>query len=94
MSELKISKPLVVTDRGFVSTSTFKHTEKILKTDNIDYRIFSKVPPNPLDKDIEKAITFYENEKCDGLIGLGGGSPMDAAKALSVMVVNKGKVAV
>ncbi len=93
LSELIIKKPLIVTDRGFVSTNAFKHAEKILRSHRIDYRTFSEVSSNPLDEDIEKAITFYKNEECDGLIGLGGGSSMDAAKALSVMVANEGKVA-
>lgn len=93
LSELIIKKPLIVTDRGFVSTNAFKQAEKILRTDRIDYRTFSEVSSNPLDEDIKKAIKFYKNEECDGLIGLGGGSSMDAAKALSVMVANEGKVA-
>lgn len=93
LSELKIRKPLIVTDNGFISTNSFKHTEKVLNTDRINYRIFSEVSPNPLDQDIEKGVSFYKNEGCDGLIGLGGGSSMDAAKALSAMVTNEGTVA-
>ena len=73
LSELKIRKPLIVTDNGFISTNSFKHTEKFLNTDRINYRIFSEVSPNPLDEDIEKGVSFYKNEGCDGLIGLGGG---------------------
>jgi alcohol dehydrogenase class IV len=51
------------------------------------YRSFTDVHPNPLEEDVEAACRAYAAEGCDGVIGLGGGSARDAAKAVRLKVV-------
>ncbi len=85
-------KPLVVTDPGMLNTDVFPKVEAVLKAGNVDYAVFSDVNPNPLDSDIDKAVAVFKAENCDGLIGLGGGSALDAAKVVQVLAAHGGRV--
>ena len=87
-----IKKPLLVTDPGMLDTAVFPKVEGILKAAGIEYAVFSKVNPNPLDSDIEKAVAVFKAQCCDGLIGLGGGSALDAAKVVQVIAAHGGRV--
>jgi len=87
-----IKKPLLVTDAGMLDTDVFPKVEIILKDAGISYSVFSGVNPNPLDSDISKAVEVFKNQRCDGVIGLGGGSPLDAAKVIQVLAAHGGRV--
>lgn len=87
-----VAKPLVVTDPGMLKTDVFPRLEAVLKAAGMDYAVFSEVNPNPLDSDIDKAVAVFKAESCDGLIGLGGGSALDAAKVVQVLAAHGGRV--
>jgi len=87
-----IKKPLLVTDAGMLDTDVFPKVEIILKDAGISYSVFSGVNPNPLDSDISKAVEVFKEQDCDGVIGLGGGSPLDAAKVIQVLAAHGGRV--
>ena len=63
---------------------------KILEEAGIDSAVYDRVAPNPSDAQVMEAAEFARNEKCDMLIGLGGGSAIDTAKAAAIMVNNPG----
>lgn len=88
LAETGVRRPLLVTDPGLVKTSAFASVEEVLKKTNQSYSLFSGVHPNPLEEDIEIAGKQFRDEKCDGVIGLGGGSAIDAAKAITVRVAH------
>jgi len=92
LKEVGIKKPLLVTDPGMIKTTVFPKVEKILKDSSTEFGLFAKVNPNPLDSDIQKAVDVYKEQNCDGLIGLGGGSALDAAKMVQVIAGHGGKV--
>lgn len=92
LKEIGINKPMVVTDPGLIKTNVFSKVQDMLENAGAAYGVFGEVHPNPLDEDIGKALETYRAEGCDGLIGLGGGSAMDAAKAVGVLAVNNGSV--
>jgi 4-hydroxybutyrate dehydrogenase len=79
----KVHRPLLVTDSGLPGTEAF-----YLVVDAMDrvwpgaYQKFTDVHPNPTDEDVEEAWEAYAQGDCDGVVGLGGGSALDAAKAL------------
>ena len=54
--------------------------------------VFSGITGEPTDSMIMQGLDLYKREKCDCLIGFGGGSPLDAAKAIGVMAVSPGKL--
>ena len=90
LKEIGISKPLLVTDNGLIKTDAFKSVEKVLKDNGVSYVIFSDINPNPFIEDVEKAAEAYKANNCNGVIGLGGGSALDAAKIVPVEVCNPG----
>lgn len=90
---LGVKKPLIVTDPMMEKTDAFKSILKVLEAKSIEYRVFSGVQPNPHDVDVENGVGVYQSADCDFIIGVGGGSPMDAAKALAVLVGEGGDIA-
>ncbi len=90
LKEVNIHKPLVVTDPGLKATEVYGTTKAVLKDSATPFAVFGDVRPNPLDEDVEKALDVYRSNGCDGVIGLGGGSAMDAAKVVPVLVANAG----
>ena len=63
--------------------------EKQLAKNEISVVLFSDVEPDPPIEEVEKAGKVYQDEGCDGLIAVGGGSSMDAAKAVGAAVAKQ-----
>ena len=89
---LGIKQPLIVTDSGVVKAGLLERATAPLKAASMEYAVFDRVEPNPAIALVDEATEFYHREKCDGLIGLGGGSPMDTAKAVGVTATNGGSI--
>ncbi len=88
IAKLGIARPLVVTDRGLVASGLVSDVCKQL--DNAS--LFDRVQPNPTEEDVLLGLDRYQNAKCDGIIGLGGGSPIDTAKAIRLLATHPGKL--
>ena len=83
----KVRRPLLVTDSGLLKTEAFHLvTEQMGRVWPGTYVQFTGVCPNPTDEDVEHAWGAYVQGDCDGVVGLGGGSALDAAKALRLKV--------
>ena len=86
----------VLGDKAFIITGknsskkngSLDQTKFALESLNIDYLIFDEVEENPSLETIEKAAAIGKEEKVDFIIGVGGGSPIDAAKAVGVFIKN------
>ncbi len=89
IKELWGSKALIVTDRGIVNSGMLEGIKGILSKDSIEFVIFDEVEPNPLDTTVEKATDMAIKEGCNVVIGIGGGSSMDSAKAVAMRVTNR-----
>ena len=61
-----------------------------LKEQGIEAVVFDRILPNPIETHVMQAAEFARNENCDFVIGLGGGSAIDSAKAIALMVKNPG----
>jgi choline dehydrogenase len=85
-------RPMLVTDQGLVAAGLVDEATKSLKAGNVDYVLFDGVVPNPPIKLVDEAAEVYKAEGCDGLIGFGGGSSMDTAKAIGVVVTGGGSI--
>jgi alcohol dehydrogenase len=86
--ELKASRPFLVTDRGIVDSGIAR---KILSQIG-DIPVFDEVEQNPKHGTINKAGDIIRRTAPDLIIGLGGGSPMDAAKATALLATNPGNI--
>jgi 4-hydroxybutyrate dehydrogenase len=86
LAALGLRRPLVVTDPGIIAAGLLERAKAALKGQ--DYAVFSEVQPNPTDHQVRAGVAFYRAEGCDGLIALGGGSAIDAAKAIRVLATH------
>lgn len=85
-------KALIVTDETIAKIGTLSKLEIELDKNQIDYFVYDGVNGEPIDEMIEVGEKLYLENKCDFLIAIGGGSPIDAMKAIGAMVTNKGKI--
>ena len=89
--ELKGSKPLVVLDRN-LSLSGFKErVSDLFESGGMDYILFDRVEGEPPLELADEGAKIALKERCDLVVGIGGGSTMDVAKAVAVIAANKGR---
>lgn len=79
---LNVKRPLVVTDPGIVKCGLLDRLAGPLKKAGLDWVTFDQVEPNPTEASVLPGVDVYKQMRCDGIIGMGGGSPLDAAKAI------------
>jgi choline dehydrogenase len=89
---LGMSRPLLVTDNGIVRAGLLPRVTEPLRATNLDFAVFDRVAPNPPIALVDEGAAIYRAEKCDGIIGFGGGSSMDTAKAIGVVANNGGSI--
>ena len=89
---LRVSHGLVVTDGGLVQTDVPGIVTASLDSAGVKWTLFGEVEPNPSILTVEKGLALYHAQGCDGLIAVGGGSPMDAAKAIGFVASNGGSM--
>lgn len=92
MNDLGGKKVLLVTDAMLVKLGMAAKVEGILKDAGIDVVIFGGAEPNPTDKNVEAGLEVWNNEKCDSIVSLGGGSSHDCAKGIGLVASNGGKI--
>lgn len=84
--QLHINKPLLVTDQGLVGLPFISDTKNRLKKAGLAVEIFSEIKPNPTEENISAGVKAYHQGQHDGVIAFGGGSSLDAGKAIALMV--------
>ncbi len=86
-------KACIVTGTGSTKRSgLLDRSIALLKDAGVDSVVFDKVTPNPLTTTAEEGAAFAKENQCDVIVGLGGGSMMDAAKAIAFLCVNDGDI--
>ena len=80
------NKALIVTDATMVKLGNISLLTDVLERNSTEYVIFDEVNYEPDDVIVIKASETYKNQHCDHLIALGGGSPIDTAKAVSLLL--------
>ena len=88
----KGTKALLVTDKFMVQFGNAKKVTDALDACGVNYVVYDGVNGEPTDEMVEKGVVLYKENNCDFLIGLGGGSPMDTAKAIGFMSVSNGNI--
>ncbi|MEG1463004.1 MAG: iron-containing alcohol dehydrogenase, partial [Anaerorhabdus sp.] len=83
------SHAMIVTDESMIKFGYIDTVTAILKEKNVEFTIFDKVNFEPTDTCINEGATVYKSNLCDFLIGLGGGSPIDAMKAIAMVTSSK-----
>jgi len=83
---LNIQQPLLVTDQGLAEQDFIKSVLKANESAGIKTALFSNIKSNPTGRNIEHGVEVYTNGHHDGVIAMGGGSALDAGKAIALMV--------
>ncbi|MGD9489101.1 MAG: iron-containing alcohol dehydrogenase family protein [Calditrichaceae bacterium] len=83
-------KVLIVTDKSMVEMNLMAPLLRSFNRQNIKYIVFDKVQSDPTDKILSEGISKVKDENCDFILGFGGGSPIDVAKAIAVFSTNPG----
>ena len=83
--QLVIKNPLFVTDKDLVSLAMVKKIIKALNSNLKEVKIFSNFSGNPTGNNVNEGVKIFNENKCDGVIALGGGSGLDVGKAIAFM---------
>jgi len=89
IKNLGVKKILLVTDPGIVKAGWVSAVEKQIKDSGISHVLFSGISPNPRDDEVMIGSEIYQKESCDMIVAVGGGSPMDCAKGIGIVCINK-----
>lgn len=89
-----IDKIIVVSGKNaYKSSGAWEVIEKALKNNKVKYINYAEVTPNPTVDAVDEAVKLGREFGAKAVIGIGGGSPIDAAKAAAILLANEGKTA-
>jgi len=89
---LGMQRVLLVTDRGVVDAGLLERVTRVLDASAIGCTVFDTVEANPTTTTVHKGAAIFREQTCDGLVALGGGSPMDATKGIGVQATHPGDI--
>lgn len=82
---LGMSRPLICTDKGIIAVG-IADAVKAHWPEGMDWVVFDATPPNPTEAAVKQALSLYQSEGCDGIVAIGGGSPIDLGKAVNLLI--------
>ncbi len=85
LTQLNIRRPMLVTDKFLTETGQTERLVKTMQAAGSDVAVFSDTVPDPTAASLTAGLELARTHNADGVIGFGGGSPMDTAKALAVL---------
>jgi alcohol dehydrogenase len=92
LASLGARRVLVVTDQGIVRAGIVQPIRDHLEAASLVHAAFTDVEANPSVETVERALAAYQSHSCDAIIAVGGGSPMDTAKAVGILASNGGNI--
>lgn len=87
VEEFRLSRPLLVADRGVLAAGLVAEALAQLPAET---PVFLDTPPNPTERAVLAALAQYRAEGCDGIVAIGGGSPIDLAKGVALLATHPG----
>ena len=89
---METRRTLLVTDPGVIEAGWGAEALSSLKAASIETTVFSNVTPNPKDSEVMRGAECYANDDCESIVAVGGGSVIDCAKAIAIVVANHGNI--
>lgn len=89
---LGAKRVLVVSDPGVVAAGWVDEAANCIKEAGLDYKIWCNITNNPKDNEVHKGLEQYLEAGCNAVLGVGGGSAIDAAKAIALLSTNGGDI--
>ena len=90
LKKINCNNPIIITDKTMIRLNIIEPLEKALTDMQIRYKIFDDTMPEPTAKSIENGVSILKNGSFDCIIAFGGGSPIDSAKAISLLASKGG----
>lgn len=87
LRDLGVARPLVVCDHGIAAAGLLGQLETQLPG---KAPVFLDVPTNPTESAVKQALSVYRDNRCDGVVAFGGGSPIDLAKGVALLATHEG----
>lgn len=87
-----LNKVLLASDRGLEAVGMVKRLEGLLSSGGVEYVTYLDIEANPSTETVDKGVQLYKENALEAIVCLGGGSPMDTAKAIAVLVTGGGKI--
>jgi len=84
---LGIQHPLLIADHGIAAAGLLDRARALLPSDT---QVFLETPPNPTEAAVIAALSVYREHQCDGVVAIGGGSPIDLAKGVALLASHPG----
>ena len=91
-SRLGSTRVFLVADRGVLQCGWVEKSLVFLSKAGLEYEIWSDFSANPRDYEVEAGALLYNDTGCDAVLAVGGGSAVDAAKAVATLSTNKGRI--
>ena len=88
LAQRGLKKPIVFTDPDLIRFGVSKKVTDILDKAKIAYAVYSDIKPNPTIKNVKDGVKAFKAAKADSIIAIGGGSAMDTAKAVGIIIAN------
>ena len=85
-------KAFIVTGRSSARTGLLERILGQLEREGVEYEVFDRVTENPLTTTVEEGAKLIDETGCDCILSVGGGSPLDAAKGISLLAKNGGNI--
>src|SRR5262252_3352956 len=92
LAAVNIMRPLIVADKGVVAAGLVERVRATLPAD-MSVTVYDGTPENPTEAAVLDALKLFREHGCDGLIGVGGGSALDLAKAVRLLATHPGPLA-
>jgi len=93
VTQLGGERPLIVTDKGITSAGLTDQIVKLIQEGaGVDPVVYDETIPNPTDTNVDDGVKVYQDNQCDMLISLGGGSAHDCGKGIGLVVSNGGRI--
>ena len=90
--KLGVKKALIVTDRVMIKLGVLEGLKKALEQSKVQFVIYDAVATEPTVDYVMEGLKVFKDNGCDFLLAVGGGSPLDTAKAIAIMVTNPGSI--
>ena len=81
-------KVFLVTDKSLVEAGVSEKVEKVLEKAGIEFEVYSEIKPNPTIKNVTDGVKACKKAKADVIVAVGGGSSIDTAKGISIVMTN------
>lgn len=88
INKRQFKKALIVTDKELIKNGVVTKVINLLTAEKMPYAIYDEIVPNPTIRDVQNGVESCRDAKADYIIAIGGGSPIDTAKAIGVIINN------